>query len=116
VCNYCWVRILPTLENTKTELLLVMNEKFLLARETVRVIFHLDGGYTKVIWERSESAAWAGTGWIFDIPTHIIPNDLRVIGSRFILSIIKSNANDWENIENIRSHRDSFFNIERLIL
>lgn len=103
-------------KNIKTELFVVMNEKFLLARETVRVIFHLDGGYTRVVWERSEDTVWATTGWIFDIPTHLIPDDLRIIGSRFLLSIIQFNANNSENIENIRSNRDSFFNIERLIL
>jgi len=93
-----------------------MNEKLLLARETVRVTFHLDGGYTKVVWERSENTTWAGIGWIFDIPTHIIPNDLRVIGSRFLLSIVKFNAIDRENIENIRSDLSSFFKIEKLTL
>jgi predicted sulfurtransferase len=93
-----------------------MNERFLLARETVRVIFHLDGGYTKVVWEMSENTAWGGTGWIFDIPTHVIPHDLRIIGSCFLLSIVKSNANDWENIEDIRNNRNSFFNIEKLTL
>lgn len=91
-----------------------MNERFLLTRENVRVIFHLDGGYTKVVWEHSENTVWAGTGWIFDIPTHLIPYDLRVIGSRFLLSIVKSNANDCKDIENIRNNRNSFFHIERL--
>jgi hypothetical protein len=75
-----------------------MNEIFLLARETVKVIFHLDGGYTRVAWERSENTAWAGTGWTFDIPTHVIPYDLRAIGSRFLLSIIKPNPNDRGNV------------------
>ncbi|MHC5856039.1 hypothetical protein [Nostoc sp.] len=91
-----------------------MNEIFLLARETVKVIFHLDRGYTRVAWERSENTAWAGTGWTFDIPTHVIPYDLRAIGSRFLLSIIKPNPNDREDIENIRNNRNSLFNIERL--
>lgn len=86
-----------------------MNERLLLARETVRVTFHLNGGYTRVIWERSENAAWAGIGWIFDIPTQIIPNDVRVIGSGFLWSIVKFNTIDRENIENIRSHLSSFF-------
>ncbi|MEH2172421.1 hypothetical protein [Nostoc sp.] len=62
-----------------------MNEIFLLARETVRVIFHMNGGYTRVVWERSENTVWAGIGWIFDIPTYVIPSDLRGIGSRFLL-------------------------------
>ena len=91
-----------------------MDEIFLLAREIVKVIFHLDGGYARVVWERSENTAWASNGWIFDIPTHVIPYDLRAIGSRFLLSIIKPNANDCENMENIRNNRNSFFNIERL--
>ncbi len=86
----------------------------MLAREIVKVIFHLDGGYTRVVWERSENTAWAGTGWIFDIPTHVIPYDSRVISSRFLLSIVKSNANDCEDIENIRNNRNSYFHIERL--
>jgi hypothetical protein len=91
-----------------------MNEIFLLAREPVRVIFHMDGEYTRVIWERSENTAWAGIGWIFDIPTYVIPSDLRAIGSCFLLSIVKPNANDCEDIDNIRSNRNSFFHIERL--
>ena len=91
-----------------------MHKIFLLARETVRVIFHMNGGYTRVVWERSENTTWAGRGWIFDIPTHVIPYNLRVIGSHFLLSIVKPNANDYEDIENIRSNRNSFFHIERL--
>lgn len=91
-----------------------MDEIFLLARETVKVVFHLNGGYTRLIWERSENTVWAGTGWIFDIPTHLIPYDLRVIGSRFLLSIVKSNVNNCEDIKNIRNNRNSFFHIERL--
>ncbi|MGV0105532.1 hypothetical protein NSTCB13_04274 [Nostoc sp. DSM 114160] len=91
-----------------------MNEIFLLDRETVRVIFHMDGRYTRVIWERSENTVWAGIGWIFDIPTDVIPYHLRAIGSHFLLSIVKPNANDYEDIENMRSNRNSFFHIERL--
>jgi hypothetical protein len=62
-----------------------MNERLLLARET----FHLNGGYTRVIWKRSENTTGAGTGWIFDIPTHVIPDDLRVIDSCFLLQLIE---------------------------
>ncbi len=76
----------------------------------------MNGGYTRVVWECSENTAWAGIGWIFDILTHVIPYDLRAIGYRFILSIVKSNMNDYEDIENIRSNRDRFFHIERLIV
>ncbi len=60
-----------------------MKERFLIEREVVRVIFHLNQGYTRVIWQRSENTAWAGSGWTFDIPTHVIPCDLRIIGLLF---------------------------------
>lgn len=64
-----------------------MKDKFIIEREIVRVIFHLNGGYTKVIWERLENTVWAGEGWTFEIPTHVIPFDLRIIGCCFFLSI-----------------------------
>lgn len=64
-----------------------MKEEFILEKKIVRVIFHLNNGYTQVIWQDSENTAWAGTAWMFDIPTHVIPFDLRIIGSYFFLSI-----------------------------
>jgi hypothetical protein len=49
--------------------------------EPVRVDFHLNGGYTKVILERLVGV-WALDGdWDWDIPTAS-----RTIGSRFLLS------------------------------
>ncbi|MGB3760473.1 MAG: hypothetical protein WBA07_29540 [Rivularia sp. (in: cyanobacteria)] len=90
-----------------------MKDEFILERETVRVIFHLNDGYTRVIWQRSENTVWAGKGWIFDIPTNVIPFDLRIIGSCFVLSIKKFDVDSLEDIEYIRSTYVDIFNIER---
>ncbi|BAY86706.1 hypothetical protein NIES267_62170 [Calothrix parasitica NIES-267] len=90
-----------------------MKEEFILTREAVRVIFHLNGGYTKVIWQRSENTAWAGKGWMFEIPTHVIPFDLRMIGSYFLLSIKKFDVDNLEDIKYIRTAGIDIFNIER---
>ncbi|RCJ20851.1 hypothetical protein A6V25_05745 [Nostoc sp. ATCC 53789] len=48
-----WDRKLTLLKASKQNNSIAMNEIFLLARETVKVIFQMDGGYTKVVWERS---------------------------------------------------------------
>ena len=48
-------------------------------REPVRVVMHLDGGFTKVVLDGGGGANW-------DIPTAIIPVHLRAIGSRFLLA------------------------------
>jgi hypothetical protein len=47
-------------------------------REPVRLILHLNEGYTRVLLERSEGVFW-------DIPTEVIPPHLRALGSRFIV-------------------------------
>lgn len=90
-----------------------MKKKFILEKEIVRVIFHLNDGYTQLIWQRSENTAWAGTGWMFNIPTHVIPFDLRIIGSCFLLSIKKLDVENSEDIEYIRSSCIDIFYIER---
>ncbi|MBV6627189.1 MAG: hypothetical protein KI793_30330 [Rivularia sp. (in: Bacteria)] len=90
-----------------------MKEEFILEKEIVRVIFHLNNGYTQVIWQRSENTAWAGRGWIFDIPTDVIPFDLRIIGSYFVLSIKKLDVDSLEDIKYIRSACVDIFDIER---
>jgi hypothetical protein len=48
-----WARKLTLLKASKQNNSIAMNEVFMLARETVKVIFQMDGGYTKVVWERS---------------------------------------------------------------
>ncbi len=72
-------------------------------RDMVRVLFHLNGGFTKVLHEASEQVALANGGFTtalhespdvlavaqrgmqWEISTSIIPDDLRSIGSRFVL-------------------------------
>ena len=90
-----------------------MQKQFLLERETVRVIFHLNEAYTRVVWQRSENTVWGGNGWMFDVPTDVIPFDLRVIGSCFLLSIKKFDFDNLGNIEYIRTGYVDIFDIER---
>ena len=54
-------------------------------REPVRVLMHLDGGYTKVALERTQGVGLANGGIDWDIPTHNIPAHLRSEGARFII-------------------------------
>ena len=54
-------------------------------RAIVRVMFHGNGGFTRVLHEATEGVAMANGGFQWEIPTSIIPEDLRVIGSRFEL-------------------------------
>jgi len=54
-------------------------------QEPVRVLLHVNGGYTKVLFERTEGLGIADGGIIWEIPTHVIPFHLRPLGSRFLL-------------------------------
>lgn len=58
---------------------------FLREPEPVRVLMHLNGGYTKVMLERVEGKGLADGGVDWDIPTQKIPLHLRKIGSRFLV-------------------------------
>ena len=73
------------------------------ARETVRVKFHLSESTTKVIIEMSEGQGMADGGVEVDIPTRIIPVDLRTIGSRFVLIFDDPipNGKEWGPRSNI---------------
>lgn len=55
-------------------------------RERVRVVMHLNEGYTRVVVERTEGLGLADGGAIWDIPTRIIPPHLCCLGSRFIVT------------------------------
>ncbi|HTU20993.1 MAG TPA: hypothetical protein VMG10_23275 [Gemmataceae bacterium] len=55
-------------------------------REPVRLIMHLNEGYTRVLLERTEGLGLANGGVIWDIPTQVIPPHLRCLGSRFIVA------------------------------
>lgn len=69
--------------------------------EPVRVEFHLDGGYTKILLERLWGMTDAEIDW--DIPTNSIPPDLRTIGSRFLLSRSSRDPNQHDRFEEIRA-------------
>jgi hypothetical protein len=67
--------------------------------EPVKVDFHLDSGYTKVILERLIGLGMLDGRWFRDIPTAFIPPHLRYIGSRFLISWYDSyNSGDSEAI------------------
>jgi hypothetical protein len=67
--------------------------------EPVKVEFHLDSGYTKVILERLVGQGMVDGGLSWDIPTAFIPPHLRYISSRFLLSWSSSyNSGDSEEI------------------
>ncbi|MBD2183902.1 hypothetical protein H6S82_21515 [Planktothrix sp. FACHB-1355] len=70
-------------------------------REPVRVLMHLNGGYTKVTFERVEGQGLADGGVDWDIPTQKIPFHLRNIGSRFFV-IQKAVSLEKDTIEDIR--------------
>lgn len=57
--------------------------------EPVRVLFHLNENFTKVICERTIYVGLADSGITLDIPTDKIPVHLRKIGSCFNLMITK---------------------------
>lgn len=77
-------------------------------REPVRVLMHLNGGYTKVTLERFEGNGLANGGIDWDIPTQKIPFHLRNIGSRFLV-IGKLLYSPHDTIEKIR---EMYFQIE----
>ena len=55
-------------------------------RESVRVIFHLNG-YTKILVERTDGLGLADGDIVWEISTQLIPPQLRKIGSRFIVKM-----------------------------
>jgi hypothetical protein len=54
-------------------------------REPVRLMMHLNEGYTRVLLERSEGVGLANFGIFWDTPTQVIPPRLRALSSRFIV-------------------------------
>ena len=54
-------------------------------REPVHILFHMSGGHTKVLLERTGGLGLADGGTHWDIPTEMIPLHLRGIGARFLL-------------------------------
>lgn len=72
-------------------------------QEPVRVLMHLNGGYTKVFLERTEGVGMANGGIEWDVPTASIPAHLRAIGSRFIVICDYNEPEDTDTAEDIRA-------------
>ena len=56
-------------------------------RDIVRVMFHANGGFTRVMHEATEGLGMADGGFQWEIPTVLIPEELRAIRSRFLLVV-----------------------------
>lgn len=59
--------------------------------EEVKVEFHLNGGYTKLLVIRFINNGHVDTPYM-DIPTKDIPTHLRNIGCHFVLTINEDNS------------------------
>ena len=55
--------------------------------EPVKVLFHLNEGFTKISLDRFEGVGLADGGIFWDIPTEKIPHHLRKIGSSFSIIV-----------------------------
>ena len=73
--------------------------------EPVKVEFHLNNGYTKVVYERLVGLGMLDD-WSTDIPTTLIPRNLRQIGSAFLLS--------WQSTYNPGNLADILANYNQL--
>ena len=73
-------------------------------RILARVMWHENGGFTRVALE-----PW---GWDQEIPTEVIPTDLRKIGDRFWLLMHKV---CHDSPEALRESLDYMYAVERLI-
>lgn len=71
-------------------------------RETVRVVMHLPGGYTKVTLEKFEGKGLADGSIGWDIPTEAIPPHLRAIGSRFFATMNCVHPEKIDDAEDLR--------------
>ena len=69
-------------------------------KQPVRVVMHLNGGFTKVVLEPTEGVGLADGGIYWDIPTEVIPPQLRQVGSRF--TVISPYLTPEDDVESIR--------------
>ena len=72
-------------------------------RHPVRVLFHLNEGYTCVLMERLVGDKYVALHDL-DIPTKVIPPHLRPLGSRFMLVWSPFSVKVTDSIEDIRNH------------
>ena len=71
-------------------------------RHPVRVLFHLNEGYTRVLMERLVDGRPVSL-YDLDIPTSIIPPHLRPLGSRFMLIWPSYRVEAADSAEEIRA-------------
>src|SRR5262249_47304730 len=71
-------------------------------REPVRVVIHLNGGYTRVSVLRTEGLEMADGGVTWDIPTKAIPPHLRAIGAQFLAVVPRFIPEDHDSPDDIR--------------
>jgi hypothetical protein len=72
-------------------------------REPACVVMHLNGGFTKVILERTVGVGLANGGIDVDIPTDCIPFHLRSIGSRFLVTMQSMQPEPLDSVDVVRS-------------
>jgi hypothetical protein len=71
-------------------------------REPVRVLMHLNGGYTRVSLIRTEGLGMADGGITWDIPTEAIPPHLRRLGSQLLAIVPRFTPEDHDLPDDIR--------------
>jgi len=71
-------------------------------REPVRVLMHLNGGYTRVSVVRTEGSGMADGGMTWDIPTAVIPPHLRALGAQFLAVVPRFTPEDQDSPDDIR--------------
>ncbi len=72
-------------------------------RERARVVMHLNGGFTKVLFEDTLGSGLGDGGLMRDIPTANIPLPLRAVGSRFMLSCQAMAPEVHDSTEDVRA-------------
>lgn len=73
-----------------------------LLREPAKLLMHLNGGYSKVILERTVGLGLADGGIEWEIPTDVLPSHLRAIGSRFVVVRESIVPEDDDSVDEIR--------------
>ena len=79
--------------------------------QPVHVLFHLNGGYTKVLFSKFQS--W-GRPVAMDVPSRLIPPHLRAIGSCFLLGAQRRGLTTYETADAVRASRDLAYQIEEI--
>ena len=84
------------------------NQFIQLWKEEVKVEFPLNGNYTMVRCDYNLRFR------LIEIPTKLIPSDLRSIGSRFNLTIYGPHKDKCETIEDVKDALENSIIVERI--